>query len=124
MKLQTILPALIFSTTIISVPPAAALAASCLNGSCHQELTTMKHMHGPIGAEMAGVQGCIMCHIPAGVACTPAGAGKFTFKVKDMCLTCHVKGSSSRHANATSNCLQCHNPHGSNTSPYMLRGKS
>lgn len=84
----------------------------------------MKHMHGPIGAELAGVKACVMCHIPSGPACSATKGGAFTHREKDMCLTCHDKGTSSQHANAAGNCLLCHNPHGSNISPYMLRDKT
>lgn len=121
MKLHVIFSRLIFFVIIVLSPATHALAAGCLTSGCHQNLTKMKHMHGPIGAELAGIQGCIMCHIPAGSPCRPPTAGKFTIKGKDMCLTCHVKGSGSKHSNATTECLKCHNPHGSTTSPYMLR---
>lgn len=124
MKFHTALAGLILAFIIDPVLPVSALAAGCLSDGCHQDMTKFKHMHGPIGAEMAGVQACIMCHTPAGPTCTPTLAGKFKIKAKDICQTCHVKGANSQHANTSTNCLKCHNSHGSNTSPYMLRSKS
>ncbi|MBU0682127.1 MAG: hypothetical protein KKD73_11975 [Proteobacteria bacterium] len=124
MKFQTALVGLIFAFIIDPVLPVSTLATGCLSDGCHQLMTKFKHMHGPIGAEMAGVQACIMCHTPTGPTCTPTQAGNFKIKAKDICQTCHVKGATSQHANASTNCLKCHNPHGSNISPYMLRSKS
>lgn len=121
MKLYTTLSGLLLSTLLASAPSAATLASSCLTNGCHQDLTHLKYIHGPIGAEMAGAQGCIMCHLPTGAACTSTTAGHFKLKERDMCLTCHAKGTGNQHSNAKINCLQCHHPHGSKTSPFMLR---
>lgn len=124
MKYPAALLGLLFSLGLAPIQPDQAFGAGCLTGGCHQALTTMKHMHGPLGAELAGVQGCIMCHSPAGPACTAASAGIFTIKAKGLCRTCHVQGAGSQHANAATPCLDCHDPHGSNRSPYMLKPSS
>lgn len=102
---------------------AAVAAEGCLSGSCHRELTETKYLHGPVAAEMAGAQGCKMCHLPAGSSCTPGKGGQFTLKGKDICLTCHGKGTGTLHSQSQveDKCLTCHVPHGSNSSPNMLR---
>jgi len=100
-----------------------AIAQGCMNGGCHQELLKSKYMHGPVAAEMAGINGCQMCHISSGSKCTPKRGGSYKTKAKGLCSTCHSKGTSTRHSDKEieSKCLKCHNPHGSNISRYMLR---
>jgi hypothetical protein len=124
MKYPAALLRLLFFLGLALILPCAAFGAGCLTSGCHQELTAIKHMHGPLGAELAGAQGCIMCHTPAGPACTAAMAGTFIIKTKDLCRACHIQGAGSQHANAATPCLDCHDPHGSNHSPYMLRPRS
>ena len=102
---------------------AGAQAGSCLDGGCHKELTTTRYLHGPVAAEMANVQGCIMCHIPQGRQCSTNMGGDFKLKGKGMCTTCHDKGTGSQHSSAATNCLKCHAPHGSETNANMLRKK-
>ncbi|PLX49520.1 MAG: hypothetical protein C0613_07230 [Desulfobulbaceae bacterium] len=121
--MKQLIPASLFLFTLFLNPGPAAAGppTGCLNGGCHADLTRMKHMHGPIGAELAGMPACVICHIPNGPGCTPQRKGLFQLKAKEMCVTCHTKGTGSLHANAAGNCLQCHDPHGSNRSPYMLR---
>lgn len=103
-----------------------AMAQNCLSGSCHQNLTKFKYLHGPVAAEMAGHRGCAMCHLPRGPACTATKGGTFKLKSVRLCLTCHDKGTSTEHSQAhiESKCLFCHNPHGSDISPRMLRAKA
>ncbi|MBU0946166.1 MAG: hypothetical protein KJ804_17105 [Proteobacteria bacterium] len=117
--------ALIFLGALSLLVPAAAMAKGCLNGSCHQNLIQVQYVHGPVAAEMAGADGCVMCHLPNGPACTITLAGKFTLKEKDICLTCHEKGVGTQHTESEveSKCLTCHVPHGSAFSPQMLRDK-
>ncbi|MBU1234588.1 MAG: hypothetical protein KKC77_16995 [Proteobacteria bacterium] len=116
---------LIFMSTLFLLDPAAVVAKGCLNGSCHQELTQMQYVHGPVAAEMAGADGCVMCHLPNGQSCTASMAGKFTLKGKDICLICHERGMGTQHTESEveSKCLTCHAPHGSDVSPQMLRAK-
>ncbi|HIJ78879.1 MAG: hypothetical protein OEY01_07400 [Desulfobulbaceae bacterium] len=99
------------------------LAKGCLTGSCHQEFAGFKHLHGPIAAELAGAQGCIMCHQPAGVDCTVQHGGKFNLTKEGLCLACHDKVTSTEHTKvqAEAKCLECHSPHGSDFSPHLLR---
>ncbi len=97
-----------------------ALATTCLD-NCHQSLTSTRYLHGPIAAEQAGAKGCTMCHLPYGKACTSSKAGKFKLREKDMCLICHEKGTGTQHTATKDNCLKCHDPHGSETSPFMVR---
>ena len=108
---------------LITIAPDKALAKGCMSGSCHQELTTFKYMHGPVAAEMAGAKACVICHQPAGARCTFSKAGRFSLKKKDMCFICHTQGTSTRHSEqeGAGSCLNCHDPHGSNTSASMLR---
>jgi len=100
-----------------------ASAQGCLVGGCHSRLTAIRYMHGPVAAEMAGVNGCTMCHIPNGPSCTNRKGGVFVVKRKGLCVTCHDKGTGSQHSDKEiePKCLNCHNPHGSEASPYMLR---
>jgi len=102
--------------------PALAFQG-CLRGACHQDLTKAKYLHGPVAAEMAGARACEICHQPAGPACTAAKGGIFKLKGKGLCLTCHDKGASTRHTQEQieSRCLACHDPHGSEISPQLLR---
>lgn len=100
-----------------------ASAKGCMSGSCHQNLAKVKYMHGPIAAELAGAQGCVMCHKSAGASCTQKQGGKFRLKTNGLCLACHDKGTSTKHSQiqVESKCLDCHSPHGSELSPQLLR---
>ncbi len=111
---------ILFLGLIILGTEDLALAATCLD-NCHQPLVSTKYLHGPVAAEQAGAKGCIMCHQQSGKACTSNKAGKFTLKKKDMCLLCHKKGTGTQHSATKDNCLKCHDPHGSETSPFMVR---
>ncbi|MBU0482381.1 MAG: hypothetical protein KKG47_14910 [Proteobacteria bacterium] len=113
-------PALLFLVVFF---PSEVFAKGCMTGSCHQALVRVKYLHGPVAAEMAGVKACEMCHVPAGAKCTAKTAGKFTLKGKDLCQACHTKGTGSQHSSdgVASKCLKCHSPHGSDSSPQMLR---
>jgi hypothetical protein len=98
-----------------------AYAGTCLTESCHQNLAQTRYIHGPVAAESIRAGGCVMCHTPSDKKCTPNSPGKFTLKTKDMCLACHEKGTGTQHSSKQVKCLSCHNPHGSNTSSYLLR---
>lgn len=108
---------------IFTLTVAEAVAKGCLNGGCHQELVQVKYMHGPVAAEMAGVNGCEMCHAPVGAKCSVGRAGGYQIKIKGLCVTCHAKGTGTQHSakEIEAKCLQCHDPHGSESSRYMLR---
>ena len=95
----------------------------CLSGSCHQELTRPRYLHGPVAAEMAGAKACVICHEPAGPRCTAGKGGLFKLKSKALCLTCHGKGTGTQHSQGQveAKCPSCHDPHGSETSPQLLR---
>jgi len=114
-----------FFVSIDGVETEAA-TMGCMNGTCHQELAEIKYMHGPVAAEMAGANGCKMCHVPAGVNCSAVNGGQFKVKVKGLCIACHAKGTGSQHSakEIESKCLICHGPHGSDTNRYMLRNSS
>ncbi len=100
-----------------------ALSRTCLNGKCHQALTVSRHLHGPVAAEMAGAKGCIACHQSNGQACTKKRAGKFILakQEKELCQLCHGKGTATEHTDSQTGCLHCHDPHGSDKSPNLLR---
>ena len=109
---------------VASVATASRVAAKgCMNGGCHQELTKVKYMHGPVAAELAGVNACEMCHVPAVSRCSSSKGGSYKLKGKGLCATCHVKGTGTQHSSKKieSKCLNCHDPHGSDVSRYMLR---
>jgi len=97
----------------------------CLNGDCHREMIRARYLHGPVAAEMAGAKGCEICHRPIGDKCTPTKGGSFQTAVKNICTTCHGKGTGSQHTQAAveSRCIECHDPHGSETSPQLLRSR-
>jgi len=107
---------LVFSASV-------ANAKNCLTGGCHQKLTEVRYMHGPVAAEMANVKACEMCHVRSGSACTSSKGGSYKLKGQDMCSMCHAQGTGTQHSEAGVNakCLSCHNPHGSDSSPHMLR---
>jgi len=110
---------------LISLTTSQAFAGTCFDKSCHISLTKPKHIHGPIAAEMAGSPGCIACHRPAGSICSKRKTGAFIFTKddKEMCLLCHGKVNATEHTNNQKTCLNCHDPHGSDESVYMLRKK-
>lgn len=114
---------LVVTLIIFNVVIDEAVAQGCMNGGCHQELVKVKYMHGPVAAEMAGVNGCKMCHIPTGAKCSAGRGGSYKIKVKGLCVTCHAKGAGTQHSakEIESKCLNCHSPHGSAISRYMLR---
>ena len=98
-------------------------AASCIAGDCHKKTVSAKFLHGPVGAEQAGGEGCKSCHVPAGAACTATKAGQFKLKTqKDrLCLLCHERGTATQHTRTRKDCLSCHNPHQSELSEMLLR---
>jgi len=100
-------------------------AASCLTGGCHEQMVSKKYLHGPIAAEQADVMGCKACHIPAGKECSIDQAGTFKPLAPSitMCQTCHAKGNDTLHSAEELDCLQCHDPHGSDTSPVFERNR-
>lgn len=111
----------LFSTLTMTV--SEVVAKGCMDGGCHQKLTVVRYMHGPIAAELAGANGCEMCHVQAGAKCSVSKGGSFKIKSKGLCLACHAKGTGSQHSTREieSKCLKCHSPHGSDVSPQMLR---
>lgn len=116
-------PAAALLLLLASLPAASHAAASCLAGNCHKPLTETKYLHGPVAAELAGARGCETCHIPAGQPC--AADAKGTFKslpeAAQMCSLCHDRGTGTQHSTESINCLQCHNPHGSDKTPTLQR---
>ena len=106
--------------------PAKVAAKGCMNGGCHQELMDVKYMHGPVAAELAGVNACEMCHVPAGAKCSSKKGGSYKLKGKGLCATCHAKGTGTQHSDkqVESKCLKCHDPHGSDVSRHMLRAST
>lgn len=98
-------------------------ATSCLSGGCHKPLTATKHLHGPVAAEMAGAKGCVACHIPAGKECSVKKKGIFKplAPATQMCSICHASGTGTQHSTKEINCLNCHDPHGSDTNTALKR---
>lgn len=94
-------------------------AASCV--SCHKNLLEYRFQHGPVAAEAVRPGGCIMCHAPAGRECTALKGGLFAQPTRDLCNKCHAKNTGSQHSGEQTDCLKCHDPHGSNESAQFLR---
>lgn len=113
----------VFISALLSI--SQLQAGTCLTGGCHQALTEKKYIHGPIAAEQAGVTSCVTCHIPAGQKCSENKAGSFKPLAPSvtMCQTCHAAGNDSLHTAENIECLDCHDPHGSDTSPVFERKK-
>ncbi|RJX24566.1 MAG: hypothetical protein C4563_00145 [Desulfobulbus sp.] len=110
-------------TLLAIVAASPARAASCLAGGCHQDIAGRKYLHGPIAAEQMSGNGCAVCHVPAGKPCAPGKAGIFR-PLEDpvrMCQRCHSRGTGTQHTSKKINCLKCHAPHGSDTSPDLQR---
>jgi len=103
--------------------PKPALPASCVDGGCHQGISSARYVHGPVAVERFGQKGCVLCHVPAGPACTDARGGAFTLKSdpKQICTGCHDAGNGTRHTGTQGACLSCHDPHGSDSSAHFLR---
>ena len=107
--------------TLAAAVPADA--GTCVAGSCHESMMSPKFLHGPVAAEAAGVDGCLSCHVPAGAKCTAAKGGTYKFKTKPerLCLLCHERGTGTQHTRASSRCLSCHSPHGSESGTNLMR---
>lgn len=100
----------------------AAQGNNCLSSDCHKDVASAKFVHGPVAAEEAGAQGCTSCHVPTGTECgNVAGEFKFRADKKDLCTMCHEMGTSTDHRNREGKCLTCHNPHGSEKGPTLMR---
>jgi len=100
---------------------AAVAGANCMAGGCHPEIAGLRYMHGPVGAEFAGVKGCEACHQSVGRACNKKKGGAWKLKKLPLCGRCHAAGTSTVHSSSKKKCLSCHNPHGSNKSASLLR---
>ncbi len=107
----------------ITLHAGQARAATCLNGGCHQDLIAKRYVHGPVAAEQIGARGCVACHVPAGPACDKSRPGKFKplLPVDRMCRMCHASGTGTKHSTRKTDCLKCHDPHGSSASPTLNR---
>jgi len=116
---------LVFATVFTCTLPftVQAGAATCLTSGCHQALTAQKYVHGPIAAEQAGGKGCTACHIPAGKKCSRTQAGSFKplAEPEKMCQVCHSRENGTQHSAEKTNCLECHDPHCSDTGPDRKR---
>lgn len=106
------------------LPAAQGSTATCLTGGCHDALVDRKYLHGPVAAEQIGGRGCVACHVPDGEACSQDKGGRFRplAAAELMCRLCHSKGATTTHTAENSQCLECHNPHGSDSGPELLRG--
>ncbi len=107
------------SACLLAVPGQSG--ANCMAGGCHAGIAGLRYMHGPVGAEFAGVKGCEACHQSGGRACSGKKGGVWHLKKGRICGTCHRAGTSTIHSNSKKKCLSCHNPHGSATSSALLR---
>lgn len=116
---------LLYSAVLLLLPmglPPVYGETTCLSGGCHGALLRAKYIHGPVAAEQLQPGNCTMCHLPDGAECTSAAAGRFSLNNgKKLCLTCHGGGTGTLHSDTKVMCLSCHDPHGSETSPYFVR---
>ena len=120
MSTKLLLPTVCFLSFFLS---SQAGTAGCLTGSCHQNLTSTKYVHGPVAAELAGGTGCVACHVPDGKTCSESKGGSFkpiTTAMK-MCQHCHSRGTGTQHTAEKIDCLKCHDPHGSDAGPELKR---
>lgn len=110
----------------VVLPAGHVRAATCLTGGCHSDLAAKKYLHGPVAAEQIGGQGCIACHIPNGELCSSARGGHFgpLPAAVEMCRFCHSQGSSTAHTAENRDCLGCHDPHGADSGPDLLRPRA
>lgn len=102
---------------------AAAAAGTCVDGACHKAQTSVRFLHGPLGAEVTGNPGCVTCHVSAGAPCRAGAKGVFKLvSAKDiLCTSCHEKSTGTDHSSRESDCLECHDPHGSDQNVNLLR---
>jgi putative hemolysin len=116
---------ILFAPALLILLPGMAGAGgdTCLTGGCHQALNEKKYIHGPVAAEQAGAAGCTACHVPAGRECSPDAAGVFEppAPAETMCQNCHTVGNETQHTTEERDCLRCHDPHGSDSSPVFVR---
>ena len=120
MLVKSVTTLIIMLATIL---PGESEAASCLTGDCHKFLSKTKYLHGPVAAEMAGTQGCVACHVPAGKSCSSGKKGAFKplAPASQMCKLCHARGTGTQHSTKKIDCLKCHDPHGSDKRPELTR---
>jgi hypothetical protein len=112
-----------FCVGIFSLGVTNVAAQGCMAGGCHPGLAGAKYLHGPVAAEMAGANGCEMCHLASGVKCAVGRGGIFKLKNTGLCVACHAKGAGTKHSakETEAKCLRCHVPHGSDRSRHLLR---
>ncbi|MDY0350670.1 MAG: hypothetical protein RBR09_05385 [Desulfobulbaceae bacterium] len=110
---------------VLVFPAGPGEAATCLTGDCHRGVAAGKYLHGPVAAEQIGGRGCVACHVPDGEACSADKGGIFKPlpAAVEMCRFCHSRGAASTHSAENSECLGCHDPHGSDSGPELLRGE-
>ncbi|PLX84936.1 MAG: hypothetical protein C0617_06220 [Desulfuromonas sp.] len=64
---------------------------------------------------------CRVCHEQAGPGCTKSTGGEFRLKSARLCQSCHGQEYATKHTAVASDCLSCHDPHCSDSSPFRLR---
>lgn len=119
-KLRVVAPACLFAVLCFS---GMAFSGSCIEGGCHQEKMSLKYLHGPVAAEEVMAGGCASCHASAGRGCTSSRGGSYKFSLEGsaLCTMCHEAGTGTQHSQDEDECLECHNPHGSDTSDKFER---
>jgi predicted CXXCH cytochrome family protein len=96
-----------------------ATSATCI--SCHENKTKAKAVHP------ATEKGCLSCH-EVRVSKDVTRVKLITATPAKLCLQCHANKDSAQikghvHGSSARDCLQCHNPHGSDNK-YELRKSS
>ena len=121
---------LIFRTSLIavlatfvmgSVTLSFAAEKTCID--CHKKVIAKRVIHPAIGQFARMEQGCSSCHMEPHAK--KKGALSLAAAVPDLCYMCHDKANFAKeHIHppvAGGDCLTCHNPHASDTSPLLTQ---
>jgi predicted CXXCH cytochrome family protein len=111
-----------FTALVIgSVSPSFAAEKTCID--CHKKVIAKHAIHSAIGQFARMEQGCDSCHMAPHAK--KKGELSLASAVPDLCYMCHDKANFSKEQIhppvAGGECLTCHNPHASDTSPLLTQ---
>lgn len=123
----------VLNVIIYALPDSGNSTNNCLNSGCHDKLVSENFKHQP------AVKSCLTCHTTDIKLAHPTNPGKEFSMIKespDLCLACHNKSIHSAdrnieniseklkkkniHSPVEFGCIDCHNPHSSNTSKLLV----